>query len=77
MLRDNSLMLKDEMVLFALVAWAFVAAALGNAIQCVVNFNHGLKDIFKRQEGLQKLEEEGGEDAVAMEELKKKRFTMD
>ncbi|EKG13423.1 hypothetical protein MPH_09449 [Macrophomina phaseolina MS6] len=83
--RSNTL-LKGEMLLFALVAFLFVAATFGNAIQCMINFNHGLKPIFQRQEGLQKLQDEEDSyrldnllrmNASTMDILKSKRFSID
>ena len=69
-------LLKDEMLLFALAAWAVVLATLVTAVLCMINFNHGLKPIFRRQEGAQKLEDEDG-DAFGLDELKMRRFTID
>lgn len=68
-------LLKDEMLLFASVAWLFVVATLVTAIQCMINFNHGLKPIFKRQEGAQKLQDE--DDTFHLDDLKARRFTLD
>ncbi|KAF9629013.1 hypothetical protein BFW01_g10216 [Lasiodiplodia theobromae] len=68
-------LLKDEMLLFASVAWLFVVATLVTAIQCMINFNHGLKPIFKRQEGAQKLADE--DDTFHLDDLKARRFTLD
>ncbi|OJD34179.1 uncharacterized protein BKCO1_2500084 [Diplodia corticola] len=68
-------LLKDEMMLFAIVAWLFVLATLVTAIQCMVNFNHGLKPIFKRQEGAQKLQD--SDEEYSLDAMKARRFTMD
>ncbi|KAL0253402.1 hypothetical protein SLS55_010381 [Diplodia seriata] len=68
-------LLKDEMLLFASVAWLFVLATLVTAIACMVNFNHGLKPIFKRQEGAQKLQD--GDEEYSLDAMKARRFTMD
>ncbi|EOD47436.1 hypothetical protein UCRNP2_5823 [Neofusicoccum parvum UCRNP2] len=77
-------LLKDEMVLFAMVAFCFVFATLCTAIKCTINFKHGLKPIFERQEGLQKLQDEDSYrlDVIlrtngSTDMLKSKRFTLD
>ncbi|KAK7720423.1 hypothetical protein SLS57_005512 [Botryosphaeria dothidea] len=81
--RSNTL-LKDEMILFALVALTFVFTTLVTAIQVLINFGHGLKPVFQRQEGLQKLQDEDTyrldtilRTNASTDMLKSRRFTLD